>query len=257
MRAVTDIYGAVAARYAYEPFGSLTTASGLVDSELHRFMGKHSDLETSLSYFNARYYDPTLGRFTSSDPAKDGLNWFEYCNGNPITHIDQNGEYYMEYADGGAFGTSCFSAGSGELAAAAGAAALGVITSDYLEMAKKNSKVIKGNINDKIVEHLGKVSGYKDPLDPKNLKEGWKKELAKFYNNIKKAMGTPGPKTAVASIMINAFLQAENGVGKAYLTLEQMKDFFDGLKTMGLPSIDITDPIWGIKIFDTWFRSRH
>ena len=92
MRAVTDIYGAVVARYAYEPFGSLTTASGLVDGELHRFTGKPSDLETSLSYFNARYYDPTLGRFTSSDPAKDGLNWYQYCNGNPIVNIDQDGE---------------------------------------------------------------------------------------------------------------------------------------------------------------------
>lgn len=91
VRAVTDIYGAVAARYAYEPFGSLTTASGLVDSELHRFMGKHSDLETSLSYFNARYYDPTLGRFTSSDPAKDGLNWFVYCDGNPLILKDNDG----------------------------------------------------------------------------------------------------------------------------------------------------------------------
>lgn len=92
VRAVTDIYGAVVARYAYEPFGSLTTASGLVDGELHRFTGKPSDLETSLSYFNARYYDPTLGRFTSSDPARDGLNWFVYCNGNPIVLVDQNGE---------------------------------------------------------------------------------------------------------------------------------------------------------------------
>ncbi len=92
VRAVTDSSGAVVVRYAYEPFGSLTTASGLVDGELHRFTGKPSDLETSLSYFNARYYDPTLGRFTSSDPAKDGLNWFVYCSGNPIVLVDQNGE---------------------------------------------------------------------------------------------------------------------------------------------------------------------
>ena len=92
VRAVTDIYGAVVARYAYEPFGSLTTASGLVDGELHRFTGKPSDLETSLSYFNARYYDPAIGRFTSSDPARDGLNWFVYCNGNPLIFKDNDGQ---------------------------------------------------------------------------------------------------------------------------------------------------------------------
>lgn len=91
VRAVTDVSGAVIARYAYEPFGSLTTASGLVDGELHRFTGKTTDLESDLSYFNARYYDPTLGRFTSSDPAKDGLNWYQYCNGNPMAFVDNNG----------------------------------------------------------------------------------------------------------------------------------------------------------------------
>ena len=101
VRAVTDSSGVVVARYAYEPFGSLTTASELVDGELHRFTGKSSDLETDLSYFNARYYDPAIGRFTSSDPAKDGLNWYQYCNGNPIVSIDQNGKQYTNYSEAG------------------------------------------------------------------------------------------------------------------------------------------------------------
>ena len=63
-----------------------------MDGELHRFTGKPSDLETDLSYFNARYYDSTLGRFTGSDPAKDGLNWYQYCNSNPIRYCDPSGE---------------------------------------------------------------------------------------------------------------------------------------------------------------------
>ena len=102
VRAVTDNSGAVVARYAYEPFGSLTTASGLVDGELHRFTGKPSDMETRLSYFNARYYDSTIGRFTSSDPAKDGLNWFVYCNNTPLTSIDADGKKVQAEVDGGA-----------------------------------------------------------------------------------------------------------------------------------------------------------
>ena len=92
IRAVTDIYGSVVARYAYEPFGSLTATSGPVDGELHRFTGKPSDMETRLSYFNARYYDPTLGRFTSSDPARDGLNWFVYCVSEPLSRSDPSGK---------------------------------------------------------------------------------------------------------------------------------------------------------------------
>jgi len=133
-----DIYGAVVARYSYEPFGSLTTASGLVDGELHWFTGKPSDLETDLSYFNARYYDSTLGRFTSSDPAKDGLNCYQYCNGDPITNFDKNGKYYTEYADG-AFYTGYASAGSSEIVLVASAAALGVITDDCFEMSRNNT----------------------------------------------------------------------------------------------------------------------
>ncbi len=33
-----------------------------------------------------------VGRFTSVDPAKDGLNWYAYCNGNPVNFIDPSGK---------------------------------------------------------------------------------------------------------------------------------------------------------------------
>ena len=35
-----------------------------------------------------RYLDPTSGRFLTEDPAKDGLNWFSYCGGNPVKFTD-------------------------------------------------------------------------------------------------------------------------------------------------------------------------
>ncbi|MGI6540481.1 MAG: RHS repeat-associated core domain-containing protein [Bacillota bacterium] len=37
------------------------------------------------------YYDPEVGRFTSSDPAKDGLNWYGYADGNPLVFVDPDG----------------------------------------------------------------------------------------------------------------------------------------------------------------------
>ena len=43
------------------------------------------------AYLRARYYDPTTGRFTSEDPAKDGLNWYVYCGNNPINRWDPTG----------------------------------------------------------------------------------------------------------------------------------------------------------------------
>ena len=35
-------------------------------------------------YFNARYYDPSMGRFITEDPARDGINWYVYCGNNPL-----------------------------------------------------------------------------------------------------------------------------------------------------------------------------
>ena len=33
-----------------------------------------------------------VGRFTSVDPIKDGLNWYSYCYNNPVNYVDLNGE---------------------------------------------------------------------------------------------------------------------------------------------------------------------
>lgn len=59
-----------------------------------------------LYYFNARWYDPTLGRFITEDPIKDGTNWHVYTNNNPINFIDPTGlsaesdKFYGGLADG-------------------------------------------------------------------------------------------------------------------------------------------------------------
>jgi hypothetical protein len=38
-------------------------------------------------------YDPSVGRFISSDPAKAGDNWFAYCEDNPLAQTDPLGLY--------------------------------------------------------------------------------------------------------------------------------------------------------------------
>ena len=35
-----------------------------------------------------RCSDVEIGIFTSSDPIRDGVNWWNYCNGNPISYKD-------------------------------------------------------------------------------------------------------------------------------------------------------------------------
>ena len=51
------------------------------------YTGKEFDTDTGLYYFNARWYDPTLGRFITEDPARDGGNWFAYVGNNPMSRV--------------------------------------------------------------------------------------------------------------------------------------------------------------------------
>jgi RHS repeat-associated protein len=57
----------------------------------YAFTGKHADTATGLDYYNARYYHPAAGRFTSADTALSGLDLYAYTGGNPITTIDPSG----------------------------------------------------------------------------------------------------------------------------------------------------------------------
>lgn len=64
---------------------------GISKKDPMTYTGKEQDDPTGLYYFNARYYDPLLGRFISEDPAKDGANWYSFCNNNPIICTDPDG----------------------------------------------------------------------------------------------------------------------------------------------------------------------
>ncbi len=54
-------------------------------------LGKDYDEAAGLYYFNARWYDAELGRFTTEDPARDGLNWYIYVRNNPLAYTDPTG----------------------------------------------------------------------------------------------------------------------------------------------------------------------
>jgi RHS repeat-associated protein len=52
--------------------------------------------ESILSYYRARYYDPTIGRFFSEDPNDQGSpydnpNLYDYVENNPANWIDPLG----------------------------------------------------------------------------------------------------------------------------------------------------------------------
>ena len=77
-----DVYGAVRANA-----GTASSKQGFVGG-----LGHVSDTETGLIYMQARYYDPSVGRFVSEDSEYDGMNWFSYAGNNPINRVDRSGK---------------------------------------------------------------------------------------------------------------------------------------------------------------------
>lgn len=64
-----------------------TTPSGFVGAK-----GYYTDEGTGLMKLGCRYYDPTIGRFITKDPDRDGWNWYAYCGNNPVNAVDPTGE---------------------------------------------------------------------------------------------------------------------------------------------------------------------
>ncbi|HNZ08359.1 MAG TPA: RHS repeat-associated core domain-containing protein [Bacillota bacterium] len=247
VRAVTDVSGAVIARYAYEPFGSLTTASGLIDGELHRFTGKPSDLETSLSYFNARYYDPTLGRFTSADPAKDGLNWHVYGNLNPYSRVDRDGLSSTAVMQD----QICLDYGSmmGDIGAGIIIVPWFVKVVDWINttfFAKKADVEEKITNQVKTVTfHMGKIGGMNsNNPDPNKNKETWTKHMKNAFNQIRKLMGKLPPKANLFDIIRSGY-----ELDKAFFKTVAIP-FYEALKYVApMLGIDINDLTWGLPKF--------
>ena len=88
---VTDATGRVVWSATYDPFGKATITGNL---KLNlRADGQYEDSETGLYYNWYRYYNPSLGRYITSDPLglAAGNNTYIYVNGNPINYTDPQG----------------------------------------------------------------------------------------------------------------------------------------------------------------------
>jgi len=55
--------------------------------------GYQTDPDTGLMLLGHRFYDPSVGRFLTRDPIKDGRNWYGYGGGygNPVNSVDPDG----------------------------------------------------------------------------------------------------------------------------------------------------------------------
>ncbi|MCW7498431.1 hypothetical protein ND860_17980 [Leptospira levettii] len=81
----------------YKPYGEiLRTDSYGPDIAKFKYTGQEEDQESGLLYYNARYYDPGLGRFISNDGMvfankEQGMNRMMYVEGNPVSWRDVSG----------------------------------------------------------------------------------------------------------------------------------------------------------------------
>ena len=69
----------------YDAFGNITYGDA---PNPFGYSGEYHDSETGLIYLRNRYYDSSTGRFITEDPAKDGVNWYSYCGGDPVNMVD-------------------------------------------------------------------------------------------------------------------------------------------------------------------------
>jgi len=89
--ATTDAIGGVVTTTDYRPYG----ATELGDTPVIGYGSHVSD--DDLIYMQARYFDPSSGRFLSGDPSgievgdAFSFNRFVYANGNPVSNADPTG----------------------------------------------------------------------------------------------------------------------------------------------------------------------
>ena len=94
----TKADGTTAWREKYTPYG-ISMVDDAANNNQAGFTGHIKDSDTGLTYMQARYYDPVIGRFLSIDPvtfmdagAPEMFNRYAYAINDPINHNDPTGE---------------------------------------------------------------------------------------------------------------------------------------------------------------------
>jgi RHS repeat-associated protein len=88
---MTDAAGNVVNRYRYDPYGNPIVGTTEAVANPWRYAAGYRDDETGFAKFGARYYDPSIGRWTQQDPSGQDANPYAYVGGDPINSVDPTG----------------------------------------------------------------------------------------------------------------------------------------------------------------------
>ena len=103
--AITNSSGVKVVEYTYDAWGKTLSTTGSLASTVgasnpYRYRGYWYDTETGLYYLQSRYYDPQTGRFINADIMVStgqgtlGSNMFAYCENDPVSRKDDNGDFW-------------------------------------------------------------------------------------------------------------------------------------------------------------------
>ena len=85
---ITSSSQAVTDTLLYDGFGMTVSRTGTTPTPFG-FVGKgqyQTDTDSSLQLLGNRCYNASVGRFISSDPAKQDTNWYAYCDNDPLNN---------------------------------------------------------------------------------------------------------------------------------------------------------------------------
>ncbi|MDR1762998.1 MAG: hypothetical protein LBR64_03440 [Dysgonamonadaceae bacterium] len=154
---VADINGNIVQQNHFYPFGQTMAISTGQGAQPYKFTGKELDLENGLNLydFEARTYDPSVGRFTSVDLAAEkyySISPYAYCFNNPFRLIDPDGK--KPTALEAAYIARHVYSGSGELTGG------WRVSSDNFNVTNLNNNItgLKSNVYERVVD--GEVTEY-------------------------------------------------------------------------------------------------
>ncbi|MCK4261129.1 MAG: hypothetical protein KAX49_19290, partial [Halanaerobiales bacterium] len=105
---MTDGEGKIVFEQDYAPFGQDLHKAGTYEKPPYdveagmKYTGQIADVDTGLYYYNARYYDPEIGRFNREDEYRgdlfrpQSLNPYVYVLNNALKYVDPTGYRFVE-----------------------------------------------------------------------------------------------------------------------------------------------------------------